>query len=90
MSRAISNRLAKLEALNLNVTTGLVVRRHGEDVALFSRTIRYQDPAEIQLRWPERKEAVESHKDHAMPEVETDMVQHGYSEGAVSPKPDRK
>ena len=60
MSRAILNRLDKLEAARTDITTTMVVRRDGEDAVLFSRTIRYQDPTEIQLRWPERKEVVES------------------------------
>ena len=60
MSRAISNRLAKLEALNLNVTTELVVRRYGAREVLFRRAVPYVDPVKIELRWPERKEVVES------------------------------
>ena len=83
MSRAIDNRLAKLEAARTDVTAQLVVRRHGEDVALFSRTIRYVDPCQIRLRWPEREEIVESKKDHNVPEVEADLVQHGYTDAAI-------
>lgn len=76
MSHAIRNRLDKLEAARTDITTEMVVRRRGEDVALFSRTIRYQDDAVIELRWPERKEVVESLKDHTIPEVESVVVQH--------------
>ena len=83
MSRAILNRLDKLEAARTDITTQMVVRRHGDDAALFSRTIRHQEPAEIQLRWPERKEVVESLEDHMTPEVEADMVQHGYTDAPV-------
>ena len=83
MSRAILNRLAKLEALNLNLTTTMTVRRHGDDAALFSRTIRYLDPAQIRLRWPEREEVVESLVDHSAPEVDDDMVQHRYTDAAI-------
>ena len=54
MSRAIANRLERLESARTDIHTQLVVRRHGEDVALFSRTIRYLDPCVIQLEWPER------------------------------------
>ena len=83
MSRAISNRLAKLEALNLNVTTELVVRRHGARELLFRRAVPYVDPVKIELGWPERKEVVESNKDHVAPEVEGEMVQHGYTDEAI-------
>ena len=56
MSRAIDRRLAKIEALNLNVTTTLVVRRAGDPAALFTVVIPYQEPNEIELEWPERGE----------------------------------
>ena len=83
MSRAIDNRLRKLEALNLNATTTMQVHRHDDDAALFSRTIRYQDSAEIHLRWPEREEVVESKEDHNAPEVEGNLVQHRYTDAAI-------
>ena len=83
MSRAISNRLAKLEALNLNVTTELVVRRHGARQLLFRQAVPYVDPVKIELRWPERNEAVESFRDHNAPEVEGDLVQHRYTDAAI-------
>jgi len=83
MSRAILNRLAKLEALNLNLTTTMTVRRHGDDAALFSRTIRYLDAAVIVLAWPEREEVVDSLQDHSAPEVEGNLVQHRYTDAAI-------
>ena len=76
MSISHDRRLDKLERARTDIHSQLVVYRHGEDAALFSRTIRHQDPAEIQLRWPERKEVVESYEAHTAPEVETDLVQH--------------
>ena len=85
MSRAIDNRLRKLEALNLNVTTTMQVHRHDDDAVLFSRTIRYLDPAVIQLRWPERNEVVDSLYDHNTPGVEGSQVQHRSNKEAIHP-----
>jgi len=83
MSRAILNRLDRLEAARTDVTTTMQVHRHDDDAVLFSRTIRYLDPAQIHLRWPERNEVVESLEDHNVPEVEGDMVQHRSSNEAI-------
>ena len=83
MSGSQLTRIERLEASRTDVTTELVVLRHGEDSALFSRTIRYLDPAEIQLRWPERNEVVDSFEDHNTPEVESDLVQHRYTDAAI-------
>ncbi len=60
MSRGIINRLERLEAARTDITTTMTVRRRDDDTPLFSRTIRYLDPAQIHLRWPEREEVVES------------------------------
>ena len=78
MSGSQPTRLDRLEAARTDITTELVVRRHDADAVLFSRTIRRLDPAVVDLGWPERKEIVESMKDHTLPEVEVDMVQHRY------------
>ncbi len=83
MSRAIQNRLDRLEAARTDITAQMVIRRHGEEVALFSRSIRYQDSAQIHLRWPEREQVVESYTDHNAPEVEGDLVQHRYTDAAI-------
>ena len=83
MSRSIFNRLDKLEAARTDITTTMVVRRDGEDAALFSRTIRYQESAVIALEWPEREEVVDSYKDHTSPEVDGDLVQHRYTDEAI-------
>ena len=83
MSRAILNRLDKLEAARTDKTTEMIVCRFGEDVALFSRTIRRLDPAVVDLGWPEREEIVDSVEDHNAPEVEGDLVQHRYSNEAI-------
>ena len=83
MSLSQLTRIERLEAGRTDVTSQLVVRRYGEDMVLFSRTIRYQEPAAIELRWPERERAVESIKDHNEPEVEGDVVQHRSSNDAI-------
>ena len=86
MSRAIDNRLRKLEALNLNVTTTMQVHRHDDDAVLFSRTIRYLDPAQIHLRWPERNEVVESIGDHcegSVPGRNEKGVQHRSTDAVI-------
>ena len=83
MSRAIQGRLDKLEAARTDITTTMAVHRHGDDAVLFSRAIRYQDRAQIHLRWPEREEVVESREAHNAPEVDDDMVQHRYTDDAI-------
>ena len=63
MSRTIDRRLAKIEALNLNVTTELRVHRADDPAALFPVVIPYQEPAEIELEWPERGELLTESED---------------------------
>ena len=83
MSRAILNRLDRLEAARTDLTTTMQVRRHDDDAVLFSRTIRYLDAAVIVLAWPEREEVVDSLQDHSAPEVEGNLVQHRYTDAAI-------
>ncbi|MFC2085681.1 hypothetical protein ACFLRO_00555 [Bacteroidota bacterium] len=63
MSRAIANRLERLEAARTDLTTQLVVRRAGDPAALFTLVIPYQEPAKIDLKWPERAELLTESED---------------------------
>ncbi len=83
MSGSQLTRIERLEAGRTDITTELVVRRHGESEMLFRRAIRYQESAQIQLRWPERNEVVDSLEDHTPPEVESDLVQHRYTDAPI-------